>query len=372
MSQRIFIATRKGLFRIKRPGADPARPWTIDEVSFLGDAVTLVLPDPRDGSLYAALEHGHFGPKLHRSTDGGDSWTPVAVPVYPPQPEGAVETDANGKPLPWKLELIWALEAGHPSEPGVLWAGTVPGGLFRSADRGASWTLVRSLWDDPRRKNWMGGGKDLPGIHSILVDPRDARRITLAVSCGGVWRSEDGGESWELRASGMRAPFMPPEREFDPGIQDVHRLVQCAAAPDRWWAQHHSGVYTTADAGRTWREVHVEPSSFGFTVGVHPKDADVAWFVPAIKDELRVPVGARVVVSRTDNGGASFVELRHGLPAERAYDLVYRHGLDVDDSGERLCFGSTTGSAWVSEDRGESWSVISNHLPPINCVRFAR
>jgi hypothetical protein len=262
---------------------------------------------------------------------------------------------------------LWALE----SDGKHLWAGTIPGGLFTSSDRGASWQLVRGLWDRPERAEWSGGGYDQPGIHSIAVDPRDTRRITVAISTGGAWQSRDGGESWSVSAQGMYAEYMPPEKRFDQNSQDVHRLVQCAARPDVMWAQHHNGVFRSTDGARSWQEVTaIKPSKFGFAVAVHPQNPELAWFVPAVKDECRVPVDAKLVVARTRDGGKTFDVLRKGLPQEHAYDLVYRHCLDVDVSGERLAFGSTTGGLWLSEDQGDSWRCLSTQLPPIHCVRF--
>jgi hypothetical protein len=360
MSDRLFVATRKGLFTVERRNGR----WQALDPAFLGDPVTAVLPDARDGTLYAALNLGHFGVKMRRSTDSGRTWEEQAAPTYPQQPEGAPGA-------PWKLVQVWTLEAGGPDEPGVLWAGTIPGGLFRSHDRGDTWSLQRSLWDRPERTEWFGGGYDAAGIHSIGVDPRDSRRISLAVSSGGVWQSADRGETWTSRSKGMRAVYMPPERSEDPNIQDVHRMVACRGNPDALWAQHHNAVYRSTDNAASWQEVP-EPalSFFGFAVVVDPNDANTAWFVPAIKDEQRVPVRGELAVTRTRDGGRTFDVLREGLPAAPAYDLVYRHGLDIDPSGERLAMGSTTGGLWISENRGDSWHCISAHLPPVYAVRF--
>jgi hypothetical protein len=195
--------------------------------------------------------------------------------------------------------------------------------------------------------------------------------VTIAISCGGTWQSADGGASWQLAGKGMYAEFMPPERRDDPNIQDVHRLAQCASRPEVFWAQHHNGVFRSTDGAGSFQEIKaVAPSKFGFAVAVHPKNADTAWFVPAVKDECRVPVDAKLVVARTRDGGKSFSVLGKGLPQEDAYHLVYRHGLDVDASGERLAFGSTTGGLWLSENQGDSWRCLAQHLPPIHCVRF--
>jgi hypothetical protein len=365
MSDRLLVSTRKGLFRLARGAGG----WEIVGVDFLGDNVSMAMADRRDGRLYAALDHGHFGVKMHRSS--GDGWEEMPAPAYPPKPEGLEENDMWGRPLPWSTVRVWALEPGGPSEPGVLWCGTLPGGLFRSFDHGASWQMVRSLWDHPKRPQWMGGGADLPGLHSICIHPSNPREVVVAVSTGGLWATEDGGETWAQRGEGMRAEHVPPEMTHDPIAQDVHRLVSCPAAPDRMWVQHHNGIFVSSDGGRTFREItDVPPSSFGFTVAVHPRDPDTAWFVPEIKDEKRIPVGGRLVVTRTRDGGRSFEVLTGGLPQQHAYDVVYRHGLDIDETGERLAMGSTTGGLWVSETAGDSWTCVSHTLPPVYAVRF--
>jgi hypothetical protein len=368
MSDRLYLGTRKGLFVAERTGTG----WNLTGSHFLGDKVPMLLHDRRDSSLYAVLEHGHFGAKFQRSRDGGATWEQLETPAYPKMPEGVEERDPWGKPMPWKLAHVWALEPGHTEEPGLLWCGTIPGGLFRSRNRGGSWELVRSLWDHPDRRQWFGGGADLPGIHSICVHPRSGKRVTLGVSCGGVWVSEDSGETWTCRAQGMRAAYMPPEQQFNPNIQDPHRVVQCRAAPDCFWAQHHNGIFRSTDGCASWTEIkEVLPSSFGFAAAVHPSDPETAWFVPGISDERRIPVEGRVVVTRTRDGGQTFETLREGLPQQHAYDLTFRHGLEVDDLGQSLAFGTTTGSCWVSDDQGDHWQCLGEHLPPIYCVRFA-
>ena len=372
MSNRFFVATRKGLFRYDRASAGG---WAVTARAFLGDPVYFVLPDPRTGWVYAALSHGHFGVKLHRSADGGETWEECGVPAYPKPASEAEVTPCpmRGTPIPWNLELIWALAAGGDGEPDALWCGTVPGGLFRSDDRGTSWRLIESLWRHPGRAAWFGGGLDYPGVHSICVDPRNAKRVLVGVSCGGVWLTEDGGRRWTCRADGMRAAYVPEQQQFDPGIQDPHCLVQCPAAPDAMWVQHHNGVFRTTDGAISWTEVTtVRPSTFGFAVAVHPYDPDTAWTVPATKDECRIPVDGQVVVARTRDGGATFDVLRDGLPQRDAYDLTFRHALDVDETGDRLAFGSTTGCLWTTEDGGDRWQAISTNLPPVYCVRFAK
>jgi len=363
MSDEILVSTRKGLFTL---GRGP-KGWAVRRADFLADNVTLSLHDRRDGWSYAALNHGHFGVKLHRKAPGG-GWEECATPAYPPKPEGLVDLDGWGKPVNWTTQMIWALEPGGAGE---LWCGTMPGGLFRSSDRGTSWEMIRSLWEMPDRNKWLGGGADIPGIHSICVDPRSPKTVRVGVSCGGVWTTHDAGLTWAQSAHGMKFDHGPPEHALNPDTQDPHMMVQCPAAPDRLWVQHHCGIFISSDASKSWQEVKAEPSSFGFGVAVHPRDPDTAWFVPGIKDEKRIPVDAKLVVTRTRDGGKSFDVLRKGLPQEHAYDLVFRHALAIDETGDRLAFGSTTGGVWVTEDQGDSWRMVSHTLPPIHAVRFA-
>jgi len=360
MTERLHVGTRKGLFELARSN----RAWEIVDVRFLGDPVSAVLTEP-DGSLYAALDLGHFGAKLWRRDAAGE-WSELAVPTFPPKPE-----NAGDDPHPWTLGKIWVLEPG--GVPGRLWAGTMPGGLFRSEDGGASWSLNEALWHMPERRYWAGvAGGEQPGINSVLIGPRNPSDIRIGVSTAGVWASTDAGASWRNINRGMYAEYMPPEQRNNPIAQDVHRLARCGAQPEVVWCQHHNGVFRSEDAGANWQEITaIRPSKFGFAVAAHPRDPDTAWFVPAVKDERRIPVDGKVVVARTRDGGRSFEVLRNGLPQHHAYDLVWRHALTVDDSGERLAFGSTSGGLWISEDGGDCWRMSEARLPPIAAVRFA-
>jgi hypothetical protein len=365
MSDQLVVSTRKGLFTVARRRSG----WEITSADFLGENVSMALTDPRDGRRYVALDHGHFGVKLHRSTATG--WEEIAAPVYPPKPEGYEEIDFWGRPLAWSTARIWALTAAGADQGGTIWCGTLPGGLFRSDDHGQSWQMMRALWDHPLRKKWNGGGADLPGLHSICIDPRNSQRLSVAVSTGGIWATEDNGANWTLRGEGMRAEYMPPEQTHDPIAQDVHCLAQCASAPQRMWVQHHNGIFISSDEGKTFSEITgVQPSVFGFPVVVHPREPDTAWFVPGTKDEKRIPRDGKLVVTRTRDAGKSFEVLGRGLPQSHAYDIVYRHALALDRAGERLAFGSTTGGLWVSEDQGDSWACVSHSLPPVYATHF--
>jgi photosystem II stability/assembly factor-like uncharacterized protein len=357
INDRAWVATKKGLFELRRRGSA----WAIEQVSFLGEPVSIFLPPANGGArMLASLTTGHYGTKVWASDDAGHAWSEVAAPTYPKQPESAEGPE-------WKLVLIWALERAH----GSLWAGTLPGGLFRSDDDGASWHLIESLWNRKERLGWFGGGYAVPGIHSICAHPRRSGEMLLGISCGGAWTTRDGGANWDLTAKGMRANFMPPEMADDGNIQDAHRIVRCAAAPDVLWCQHHGGIWRSTDNAASWHEITTAPvSNFGFAVAVHPRDPDTAWFAPAEADQKRVPVGAAMVVNRTRDGGNTFETLRSGLPQEHAYDLVYRHGLAVAEDGQTLLMTSTSGGLWASGDGGDHWQTVSTSLPPAVAVRF--
>jgi hypothetical protein len=357
INDRAWVATRKGLFELRR-GAGAH--WRIERVSFLGEPVSTLLPPDGQGRMLAALNLGHFGAKLHASSDGGATWAETTAPAYPPQPEGATGPA-------WTLQQVWVLERAGAR---VL-AGTLPGGLFVSDDFGKAWRLDRSLWDQPDRAEWFGGGYDAPGIHSICPHPGNADEWLLAVSCGGVWHTADAGAHWRLRAKGLSAAYMPPERQDDPRIQDPHRIARCLAEPDVLWCQHHNGIWRSTDNALNWQEVTTAPvSNFGFAVAAHPTDPLTAWFMPGVADQQRVPVDAALSVQRTRDGGGSFDVLREGLPQSDCYDLVYRHGLVVADDGQHLLMGSTTGQLWASADGGDTWRNVLAHLPPIYTVRF--
>ncbi len=361
----LLVASRKGLFVMRGQGAQ----WSLAPPLFAGEPLTQLLVDPRDGAWYGALRMGHFGVKLRKSTDQGAHWQEIAAPAFPAKPtEGEWADDTT----PWTVDMIWALAAGGADEPGVLWAGCIPAGLFRSQDGGASWQLCLPLWQEPRRRAWFGGGYDHAGIHSILVDPRDARHVTLAISCGGVWQTHDGGASWQLTADGMRADFVPQESADDGNVQDPHCMVACPASPDVLWVQHHCGIYHSDDAGATWKAIAApQPSGFGFAVACDPVNPQRAWFVPAQADAVRFPVDGAMCVTRTDDGGASFQRFGAGLAQQHAYHLVYRHALAVHADGTTLAMASTTGGLWLSQDAGEHWQQLSNDLPPVAALCFA-
>ena len=351
-NDRVLIATRKGLFEARNRAGD----WSLSEPALKGKNVAYAMRDPRSKTVWASLDHGHWGVKLARSKDDGETYESAEPPKYP---------EDTGK----SARYYWVIQAGLPSNPDRMWIGTEPGGLFLTNDGGESWILNRPLWKLCVEDKWTGGGRDQAGIHSICIDPRDENHIFVAISCSGVLETKDGGATWEYRCQGMRKVTDPSETE-DFG-HDPHFVSMCAAHPDVLWQANHCGVYRSNDAAATWSDLSDPPwVEFGFPAVAHPTDPDVAWIVPMVSDNERIPVESRLVVLRTDDAGKSWHEQASGLPAP-AFDFPFRHGLDVSADGDTLFMGTTSGNVYVSENGGRTWTTLSTSLPPIYSVRFA-
>lgn len=360
MKSTILVGTRKGLitFKLKNNGT-----YEVENISFEGMPVSIAYADGISGTWWAALDHGHWGVKLHRSMDRGNQWEEVNAPAYPEGSEIKPGTKAS-------LNYIWAISNGGKSFPSRLWVGTDPGGLFLSEDAGNTYNLVESLWNHPSRKdNWFGGGRDNPGIHSVVVDPRNENRVLIGVSCAGVFETTDAGKKWAVMNKGLRAEFLPnPDSEVG---HDPHLLVASPSNPDILWQQNHCGIFRSVDGAKSWQEISEPegPAKFGFTIAVAEDNSDQAWVCPANSDATRTAIKGQLLVCRTDDGGKSWKALSQGLPRKHCFDIVYRHSLAC--SGDSLAFGTTTGNFFLSRDRGEHWEVLSNYLPMVYSVQFA-
>jgi photosystem II stability/assembly factor-like uncharacterized protein len=384
VSDRILLGTRKGTFVVEKVGGR----WTPRLVGHAGAGCNFVARDPSTGTLWAALGHGHWGAKLSRSTDGGATWADAAQVKYPEGARYLANPDpgeGDGGPAKARdatLLKLWCLAFG---KRGRIWVGTIPGGLFYSDDGGETFELNLPLWNHESRggdlfagegtgvTHWFGtpaseGGEFAPGIHSIAIDPRDDDRVLVAVSTAGVLETTDGGRTWRGRNKGMLMDYLPnPSADWG---HDPHFITLCQSDPDHVWQQNHCGVFYSADGAATWAKVSAPERGvhFGFPVAADERDGKTAWVVPGKADSERMTIGGGLFVARTQDGGASWEELRTGLPQESAYDVVYRHALH--NSGDRLAFGSTTGNLYVSENRGDSWQDVAHNLPPIYSVRF--
>lgn len=354
MARRLLVGTRKGLFDFRLDG----EAWRAGVPALKGLPVPYAVRDPRSGRIWASLDHGHWGSKLARSKAEDESaFEETAPPKYP---------ESTGK----SARYYWILEPGHVQTPDTFWIGTEPGGLFVTHDGGETWSLVESLWALREKHNWMGGGRDDAGIHSIAVDPRDPQRLHVGVSCAGVLETTDSGETWAYRNEGV-ATALQPEEGSEYGC-DPHRVVRSPSDPDVLWQQNHVGVWRSTNAGRTWTDLTQKPLvDFGFPIVAHPTMAETAWIVPMESDARRVTVDGALVVMRTDDGGKTWSEGRDGLPQENAWDFPFRHALDVSADGKTLAFGTTSGNLYVSGDGGRSWQTVTNNLPTVYSVRFA-
>ena len=271
------------------------------------------------------------------------------------------------------LKQIWQLVPGAPDQPDTLYCGVEPAALFRSDDAGETWSLVRGLHDHPHREKWMPGGGGLC-LHTILPDPTDARRIHVAISSGGHYRTDDGGTTWQARNVGVRAQFLPPENRYPEFGQCVHKLASHPSTPGPMFLQNHWGLYRSDDHGDTWQDIaNGVPSDFGFAMAVDPRHADTVYIVPLESDEFRCTPEAKLRVYRTTNAGASWEPLTNGLPQDQAFETVLRDGLATDRLNPTgLYFGTRSGKLFGSHDAGASWSPMLEALPPVVCVKTAR
>lgn len=356
--KRMLVGTRKGLLIFCHDGDD----WVVEQEQFAGIPVSYATADPRNGTLWACLDHGHWGTKLHRSLDNGETWDEIPAPKYP---DGATRPD-DGEPA--QTSYIWIAQPGGNDQPNRVYFGTEPGALFVSDDNGDTLELVDSLWSHHSRNHWMGGGRDHAGVCSIVVDPRDSNHLTIGISVGGVYESLDGGATWEARNKGLYADYLPnPRAEFG---HDPHYMLASPSNPEVLWQQNHCGVFRSVDRGATWQDLSEKDGLvyFGFALALDPKDEQVAWVIPAISAEYRVPIDRSLCVCRTDDGGKTWQDFRTGLPQDNCYDIAFRHSLDFKH--DTLAFGTTAGNVYVSDDRGESWRAISHNLGVVYSVRF--
>ncbi|MFI7446191.1 WD40/YVTN/BNR-like repeat-containing protein [Nonomuraea sp. NPDC049714] len=266
------------------------------------------------------------------------------------------------------LTRVWQL-VPSPSEPHVVWAGVEPGALFRSQDGGVTYDLVEGLWEHPHRPHWQPGGGGLC-LHTIIPHPSDPLIMGVAVSTGGFYRTGDGGLTWEAANQGIRAPFMPEGQQYPEYGQCVHKVVMHPSRPERLFLQHHFGVYRSDDFGASWQDIGSPlPSDFGFPIVVHPTRPDTVYVLPLHADIDRTPVGHRYRVYRSDDAGDTWQPLDRGLPEEPVYACVLRDAMTASAAG--VFFGTRDGAVYGSRDDGDTWSLVGRHLPDVLTVRAA-
>ena len=364
----LLVATRKGAFILKSDQS--RRAWRTAGPMFFGHTVHHMVLDPRDQrTLLVAARTGHLGPTIYRSTDFGRSWKEASKPpAFPKMPEGQ-----KGRVVD---HTFW-LTPGHASEPKAWSAGTSPQGLFRSEDGGNTWAPVSGFNDNPMYQSWTGGEQDGtpdgPKMHSVIVDPRNARHLYIGMSSGGVFESTDKGASWKPLNAGCRADFRPdpyPEYGHDPHCVRLHPL-----APDILYQQNHCGIYRMDRRAGKWERIGdnmpKNVGDIGFPMVLHPRDPDTAWVFPMDGTAVwpRTSPGGKPAAYVTRNAGKSWKRLDVGLPRNQGWFTVKRQAMGADARDPLgLYFGTTGGDIWASTNEGAKWACIARHLPEIYAV----
>ena len=345
----LLVGTRKGLFLIRGSGDE----WKVEEPQLPGWSIHHAVADPRDGSLYACSNNWVYGGTVHRSTDQGRTWE-RSEQLGLPEESGL------------KLASTWHLEPGHPSQPDTLWLGGEPAVLFRSDDSGATWTTNEALLAHDTRERWAPGAGGLI-CHSIALDAANADRLWIGISAAGVFRSDDGGGSWQPANAGTEACFLP-EDPFPEVGQCVHKVLAHPARPERLWQQNHCGVYRSDDGGSSWERLDENglPSPFGFALALDPGDPDVAYVIPEEGAENRVTSDGRLGIFRTADAGASWTPT---VAVDPAWAAVLREGMSFDADGGVY---AGTQSGFVYALRDGQVTEAARHLPPILSVEAAR
>jgi photosystem II stability/assembly factor-like uncharacterized protein len=352
----LLVGTKKGLFALE--GA-PGAPFEVTARAFAGEPVEYALRDPRSGRVLASVTSPFYGPKLWYADDPAGEWEQASGVGLPDGGDAA-------------LERIWVIVAGEAN--GTLYAGGDPGVLFESRDGGATWELNRGLWEHPTRERWQPGGGGLC-LHSIVTWPGEPDRLAVGISAAGVWLSDDGGATWRSGNEGLVPRYLPEDTPPEDLGLCVHRLHRAPRRPERVFMQFHGGVYRSDDAGETWVDIGAGlPSDFGFPLAVHPTDPDRAYVIPLTADSDRVTPEGRVRVYETGDAGASWTPRGDGLPQQHAYLTVLREAFDRagDDDGFELYFGATSGDIFGSPDAGATWASAATHLPPVYSVSARR
>lgn len=360
----LMIGTRKGLWIAR---SEDRRSWEVTGPDDVMGEVHSVAIDTRGATprLLMGTRHWHIGPQVKHSDDLGVTWSaaPTGGIAFP------ADTGSN-------VEAIWAL-APAPAEPGVVYAGTEPSALWRSTDGGESFELVRGLWDHPHRPEWQPGGGG-QAIHTLLPHPADPDSMTVAMSAGGVYRTADGGLTWEPANRGIKAEFMPDDIRYPEFGQCVHKVARSATDHEVLYAQNHGGVYRSGDGGTSWRSIADGlPAEFGFPVVTHPHVDGTLWLFPLESSYRRFPPDRACRVWRSTDAGATWEEQGGspdgGLPGRGFFAGVMRDAMCTDGGDPAgVYLGSRDGSVYASADEGASWVSVAEHLPDVLCVRAAQ
>ncbi|HUH08476.1 MAG TPA: hypothetical protein VML96_11825 [Egibacteraceae bacterium] len=361
---RVLVGTRKGAFILTSDGG--REQWDVEGPLFGGWEIYHVKGSPAEADrLYASQSSSWFGQVVHRSDDGGRSWAPVGNEF---RYDGVPGTHQwyDGTPHPWEFARVWHFEPSL-DDPDTVYAGVEDAALFRSVDGGSTWEELAGLRGHGSGASWQPGAGGLC-LHTIVLDPTDAERMVVAISAAGVFRSDDGGQSWRAANRGLQSEGIPdPDAEVG---HCVHKIARHPSRPDVLFMQKHWDVMRSDDGGELWREISGDlPSDFGFAIDVHAHDPDTVYVVPIKSDSEHYPPDARLRVYRSRTGGDEWEPLTAGLPQRDCYVNVLRDAMAVD--GFDPCgvyFGTTGGQVYASSDSGDSWAPIVRDLPAVLSV----
>ncbi len=355
----LLVGTMKGAFVLRSDNS--RKKWSVDGPHLRGTAVYAMFHDSREGRnrTFAAANNTFFGSTLRHSDDFGKTWSePERHPIKFPEDSKRA------------LAQIWQIVPGRTSEPNVMYCGVEPAALFKSTDGGDTWEPDRGLMFHEHQPKWQPGAGGLC-LHTIILDPDNADRMMIAISAAGVYRTDDGGETWRARNKGVRAEFLPDKHpEFG---QCVHKIAHHPSNPGRLFLQNHWGLYRTEDWGESWQDVaNGVPSDFGFAMQMHPHDPNTVYIVPLESDGFRCTPEAKLRVYRTKNGGESWEAMGDGLPQSGAYETVLRDALTADSANPAgIYFGTRSGKIFGSQNDGDSWQEIADGFPAVVCVKAA-
>ena len=361
---RVLVGTRKGAFILS---SDASRKvWEVSGPHFGGWEIYHLKGSPADPDrLYASQSSDWFGQVIHRSDDGGQSWTPVGNQF---SYDGVPGTHQwyDGTQHPWEFTRVWYLEPS-PDDPDTIYAGVEDAALFRSSDGGQSWQELSGL-REVKGHLWQPGAGGMC-LHSILLDPGNPQRIFTAISAAGAFRTDDGGESWRPINRGLRSDYELPDPAAEVG-HCVHSIAMHPSRPQVLFMQKHWDVMRSDDAGESWYEVSGDlPSDFGFPIAVHAHEPETVYVVPIKSDSEHYPPEGRLRVYRSRTGGNEWEALTKGLPQSNCYVNILRSALAVDSLDPcGVYFGTTGGQVYASADSGDHWEPIVRDLPPVLSV----
>ena len=353
----LLVGTKKGLFVLNGTAGGP---FEVTSRAFAGEPVEFATRDARSGRYFACVTSAFYGPKVFYTDDLATEWQ---------QAEGVELPEDAEKPL----ERLWTIVPAEDDEH--LYAGGAPGVLFEIHDGGATWELNKAFWEQPTRPEW-GPGAGGMCLHSIATWPGDPSRLALAISAVGVWLSDDGGQTWRHGNKGLVPRYIPEDAREDTFALCVHNMHRAPSQPERIFMQFHGGVYRSDDAGESWIDIGTDtglPSDFGFPLVIDPDDPDSAYVIPLVADLDRVTPDGRVRVYETRDAGTSWAARGDGLPAEDAYLTILRQAFAREGSGQEmgLYFGATSGDVFGSNDAGATWFTAASKLPPVHSIRVA-